>query len=103
VLSEYRLFRRKCLEYLRGDTDTSVMNQIYGLSWHTAVYRTLNEARRLEPDRVVNGAMWGLLTAGYANLTYGRVRTRRSCRPSSIRSLIVTRPSRRPRSASWTP
>jgi hypothetical protein len=33
--------------------------------------------------------------AGYANLTYGRLRTRRSCRPSSIRSLIVTRPSRR--------
>ena len=40
---------------------------------------------------------------GYANLTYGRVRTRRSCRPSSIRSLILTRPSGRPRSANWTP
>jgi hypothetical protein len=40
--------------------------------------------------------------AGYANLTYG-VRTRRSCRPSSIRSLILTRPSGRPRSANWTP
>jgi hypothetical protein len=40
---------------------------------------------------------------GYANLTYGRVRTRRSCGPSSIRSLIVTRPSCRPRSANWTP
>lgn len=41
--------------------------------------------------------------AGYANLTYGRVRTRRAGRPSSIRSLIVTRPSCRPRSANWTP
>jgi hypothetical protein len=41
--------------------------------------------------------------AGYAKLTYGRVRTRRSCRPSSIRSLIVTRPSGRPRSANGTP
>jgi hypothetical protein len=41
--------------------------------------------------------------AGYAHLTYGRVRTRRSCRPSSIRSLILTRPSCRPRSANWTP
>jgi len=30
--------------------------------------------------------------AGYAHLTYGRVRTRRSCRPSSIRSLILTPP-----------
>jgi hypothetical protein len=26
VLGEYRLFRRKCLTYLRGDADTSVMN-----------------------------------------------------------------------------
>ena len=41
--------------------------------------------------------------AGYAHLTYGRVRTRRSCRPSSIRSLILTRPSCRPRSANRTP
>ena len=40
---------------------------------------------------------------GYANLTCGRVGTRRSGRPSSIRSLIVTRPSCRPRSANWTP
>jgi len=68
VLREYRLFRRKCLTYLHGDADTSVMNQVHGLAWHTAVYRTLNEARRLEPDRGANGALWGLLTAGYANL-----------------------------------
>lgn len=68
VLGEYRLFRRKCLTYLHGDADTSVMNQVHGLAWHTAVYRTLNEARRIEPERAVNGAMWELLTAGYANL-----------------------------------
>lgn len=68
VLSEYRLFRRKCLTYLHGDTDTSVMNQVHGLAWHTAVYRTLNEARRIETERAVNGALWELLTAGYANL-----------------------------------
>jgi hypothetical protein len=68
VLNEYRLFRRKCLTYLHGNADTSVMNQVHGLAWHTAVYRTLNEARRIEPERVVNGAMWELLTAGYANL-----------------------------------
>jgi len=68
VLGEYRLFRRKCLTYLHGDADTSVMNQVHGLAWHTAVYRTLNEARRLEPGRAVNGALWELLTAGYANL-----------------------------------
>jgi len=68
VLGEYRLFRRKCLTYLHGDADTSVMNQVHGLAWHTAVYRTLNEARRLEPNRAVNGAQWELLTDGYANL-----------------------------------
>ena len=28
VLREYRQFRRKCLEYLRGDADTPVMNQV---------------------------------------------------------------------------
>lgn len=68
ALIEYREFRRKCLEYLRGDADSSVMNQVHDLAWHTAVFRTLNEARRLEPDRTVNGAMWELITAGYTNL-----------------------------------
>jgi hypothetical protein len=56
ALREYRQFRRKCLEYLRDDTNTSVMNQVHDLAWHTAVFRTLNEARRLEQDRAVNGA-----------------------------------------------
>ena len=68
ALIEYREFRSKCLEYLRGDADSSVMNQVHDLAWHTAVFRTLNEARRLEPARAVNGAMWDLITAGYANL-----------------------------------
>jgi len=68
VLGEYRRFRHKCLTYLHGDADTSVMNQVHGLAWHTAVYRTLNEARRIEPERAVNGALWELLIAGYANL-----------------------------------
>ena len=68
ALVDYRVFRRKCLEYMRGNTDTSVMNQVHDLAWHTAVFRTLNEARRIEPQRAVNGAMWELLTAGYASL-----------------------------------
>jgi hypothetical protein len=68
ALNEYRLFRRKVLAYLHGDADTSVMNQVHSLAWHTAVFRTLNEARRIEPMRAVNGALWELLTAGYANL-----------------------------------
>ncbi len=44
------------------------MNQVHDLAWHTAVFRTLNEARRLEPKRSVNGALWELTTAGYAAL-----------------------------------
>lgn len=67
-LAEYRTFRRRCLDYMRGERPTSVMNQVHDLAWHTAVFRTLNEARRLEPDRTVNGAMWELIAAGYANL-----------------------------------
>lgn len=67
-LGQYRAFRRKCLEYMRGTSDTSVMNQVHDLAWHTAVFRTLNEARRIEPDRLVNGALWELTTAGYVSL-----------------------------------
>jgi hypothetical protein len=68
ALNEYRIFRRKCLEYMRGTADTSVTNQVHDLTWHTAVFRTLNEARRIEPHRAVNGALWELTTAGYASL-----------------------------------
>jgi hypothetical protein len=68
ALKQYRDFRLKCLEYLRGEADSSVMNQVHGLAWYTAVFRTLNEARRIESDRPVNGATWELITAGYANL-----------------------------------
>ena len=67
-LAEYRSFRRKCLEYMRGESNTSVSNQLHSLTWHTTVFRTLNEARRLEPNRPVNGAMWELINAGYVNL-----------------------------------
>lgn len=67
-LAEYRTFRRKCLDYLIGEADTSVTNQIHGLAWHTAVFRTLNESRRLEPTRIVNGALWELTSTGYASL-----------------------------------
>jgi AbiU2 len=68
ALKEYRTFRRKCLEYMRGEADTSVMKQVRDLAWHTAVFRTLNEARRIENDRPINGALWNLITAGYASL-----------------------------------
>lgn len=68
ALNEYRIFRRECLERISGAADTSIANQIHDLTWHTAVFRTLNEARRIEPRRSVNGALWELTTAGYATL-----------------------------------
>lgn len=68
ALAEYRVFRSKCLEYMRGASVTSVTSQVHSLTWHTAVFRTLNEARRLEPKRAVNGPTWDLITDGYANL-----------------------------------
>lgn len=91
ALTEYRLFRRKCLEYLRGNAPTSVMNQVHSLAWHTAVFRTLNEARRLEPERAVNGAMWELIGHGYASLmTLGiRKLVDRDPRTDSVRNVIA--------------
>jgi HEPN superfamily AbiU2-like protein len=90
-LREYRDFRRKCLEYLHGDRDTSVVNQMYDLAWHTAVFRTLNEARRIEPRRKVNGAFWELTSAGYASLmTLGiRKLVDRDRRTDSVWNIIV--------------
>ncbi|MDX1914868.1 MAG: hypothetical protein SFU55_04720 [Methylophilus sp.] len=67
-LNGYRNFRKKCLEYLVGSSETSVMNQVHNLAWYTVVFRTLNEARRIEQERKVNGALWELVTAGYGGL-----------------------------------
>lgn len=68
ILEEYRSFRSSCLEYLHGDFDSSVTSQIHELAWQTAVFRTLNEARRLEPERPVNGALWDLASSGYSSI-----------------------------------
>ncbi|MTV38459.1 AbiU2 domain-containing protein [Duganella radicis] len=64
-LTAYRTFRRKCLDYIRADSRTSVATQIHNLAWHTAVFKTLNEARRIEPEQKVNAGMWNLISAGY--------------------------------------
>lgn len=68
ALRDYRALRRKCLEYLRGDSETSVANQVHELVWDTVVFRTLNEARRIEPNHTVNGATWELMTKGYPGI-----------------------------------
>lgn len=91
ALGEYRTFRQKCLEYVHGSADTSVTNQVYDLTWHTAVFRTLNEARRIEPRRSVNGALWELTTAGYASLMSLGIRKLVDCdrRTDSVWNVIA--------------
>jgi hypothetical protein len=96
-LDEYRKFRRRCLEQLRGNRSTSVMNQVHNLAWHTAVFKTLNEARRLEPSRMVNGAMWKLIAAGYASLmTLGIRRLVDNDRQTDSVRNVITQIEKRP-------
>jgi hypothetical protein len=76
---------------MRGVADTSVMNQVHDLAWHTAVFRTLNEARRLEPKRMINGALWELTTAGYASLMSLGIRklVDKDRRTDSLRNVVA--------------
>lgn len=52
-VAAYRVFRDSCLDMIRSDSDTSIANQVHDLAWHTAVFRTLNEARRIDEKRDV--------------------------------------------------
>ena len=73
------------------------MNQVHNLTWHTAVFRTLNEARRLEPTRNVNGAMWELIVAGYANLMALGIRRLVDNHPETISVWnVITQVEKRP-------
>lgn len=67
-LKAYRDWRLKCLTYLYSDGQTSVASQIGQLAWHTAVFKTLNEARKLEPHRRVNSMAWSLILTGYVTI-----------------------------------
>ena len=73
-LRAYRDFRQECLKRLAGNSETSLINQILKLTWHTLVFRTLNEGLRIGSRRRVNGAMWDLITEGYANIAMVGVR-----------------------------
>lgn len=68
ALQSYRKVRQYCLEHIRGPSTYPVYRQLSKLAWHTAVFQTLNEARRLEPDAPVSGPAWELLREGYASL-----------------------------------
>jgi hypothetical protein len=65
MLSAYREFRSDCIRILSGDPEVSVFHQIRGLCWQSAVFKTLNEARRIEHPRRVNAELWELATIGY--------------------------------------
>ena len=65
-MKEYRRIRQECLEHIRGPSVLPVFAQLQHLAWNTALFQTLNEGRRLEPDAPVNGPLWGLVTEGYA-------------------------------------
>ena len=74
-----------------------MLNQVLNLTWHTAVFRTMNEARRLEPKRSVNGAMWELMTAGYSNIITVGIRRLVDNHPNSDSVLnVIGRIERRP-------
>lgn len=68
ALHAYRKLRQYCLEHVRGPSVYPVYRQLSKLAWHTAVFQTLNEARRLEPDTPASGPAWKLLSEGYASL-----------------------------------
>ncbi len=67
-LQAYREFRTSCLERLNGNENISVSRQIHELIWHTMVFYCLNEARRIESSRIVNGPLFELLGAGFSNI-----------------------------------
>lgn len=68
ALREYRRLRQHCLEHMRGPSIYPVYHQLSKLAWHTAVFQTLNEAKRLEPDTAFNGPTWELLCEGYTSI-----------------------------------
>ncbi|MDY0744774.1 hypothetical protein SNE35_09655 [Paucibacter sp. R3-3] len=74
-----------------------MLNQVLNLTWHTAVFRTMNEARRLEPQRSVNGATWELMTAGYSNIITLGIRRLVDNHPNADSVLnVIGRIERRP-------
>ncbi|WP_139834220.1 hypothetical protein [Pseudomonas sp. B11(2017)] len=68
ALEQFRQMRRKWLESIRGSAHNTISNQIHQLAWNSTVFHTLNEARRIESERKVNGSMWNLIVDGYAHI-----------------------------------
>ena len=64
----YNELRSTCLEQLSGKQVSSVASQLRSLFLSDAVFRMLNEARRIEEGRAVSGVAWRLTAAGHASL-----------------------------------
>lgn len=67
-MKRYDELRFACLEQLSGKRPSSVASQLRSLFISDAVFRMLNEARRIEEDRAVSGVAWRLMAAGHATL-----------------------------------
>lgn len=70
ALAEFRAKRQQWLFWLRGDDQHSVWNQIYSMMWNDAVFRMINESRRLATGAgggfaANNGALAGFIDQGY--------------------------------------
>jgi hypothetical protein len=57
------------LEHIRGPSLFPVFAQLQKLAYATALYQTLSEARRLEPDAPVKWPLWDLRTEEHVSIT----------------------------------
>lgn len=57
LLAEYRTKRNGWLEQLTGDEEHSIWHQIHSMMWNDAVFRLINETRRLAADNNLQGAV----------------------------------------------
>lgn len=89
-LEQFRALRSKWVGMLRGDHQNTISSQLSALLWHDTLFRTLNEARRLNPNNPVNGPMWELMFRGYISLMVTGIRrlTDLANNASSLRILI---------------
>lgn len=67
-MKRYEELRSACLEQLSGKQPSSVASQLRSLFLSDAVFRMLNEARRIEEGRAVSGVAWRLTATGHATL-----------------------------------
>ena len=70
-LTRYRENAERWFEWIDGDPEHSISRQLSALMWNDAVFRTLNEARRVEgADKSASRAplLASFLDAGYVNV-----------------------------------